>query len=392
MFSLALTRWFMGYVRFAVCGGSLERFLNQCARSGIYLWDIQTGQNRAASVAARRYRALRRCARKAGCRLKIIRRSGFPFATFRIRKRKGLMAGSILFLVIVMVLSNRMWSFEVVGNTSIPATAITAELAALGIGPGTPKKYLQPQLLQQALMLKFPQISWISVNTHGCKAEIRLQEKTEKPPIAVKDVRPCDIKAAATGQIVSLEVYAGTPQVKEGDAVVEGQLLISGEVKDEAGETSLKHAAGKIMAETTRTVSVEIPLKRTVVQDTGSVVTRRCLHFMGARIPLTMTVKPDGNYRQETYFTKIRLMNTSLPIGVYEEDWIEQTSAAVTLTREQALLEAKQEIQEKIKNELKDVQTLSSSASDKMTSSSLIYTAVLKCRENIGREAEILIN
>ena len=43
---------------------------------------------------------------------------------------------------------------------------------------------------------------------------------------------PCNIKAAFSGQILRIEVYEGTAVAKVGEAVVEGQLLISGMVED----------------------------------------------------------------------------------------------------------------------------------------------------------------
>jgi sporulation protein YqfD len=392
MFSLTLTRWLMGYVQFAIIGGSLERFLNQCVRSGIYLWDIQSGQKWSASVAAGRYRALHRCARRAGSRLKVLKRCGFPFATRGIRRRRGLLVGAAAFLVVLLALSSHIWYFEVVGNSTVPTADITAELKNIGVWPGAPKRNLQPDRIQQALMLKFPQISWLSVNTRGCTAEIQMKEKKEKPPMETEDVRPCNIKAAATGQIIRLDVYDGTPVVKEGDAVVEGQLLISGIMENEGGTASLKHASGKVMAETTRTLTAEVPLNRTKSEATGNVVTRRSLNFMGARLPLTFATKPAGNYVAEAVNTRIRLMNAVLPISLYEENWVEQKTVKVTLTREQALAEARKQILEKERSGLNDAQILSSSADDKISGSSLIYTVILKCVENIAQESEILIN
>ncbi len=392
MFSLSLTRWLMGYVRFAVIGGSLERFLNQCARSGIYLWDISSGTAWAACVPAGRYRSLHRCARRAGCRLKVSERHGLPFATKGIRKRRGLVAGGVVFASVLIALSMHVWSFEVVGNTTIPTADITTELATVGMAPGALKRDLHPAEIQHVLMLKFPQISWMSVNTRGCTAEIRLEEKTEKPPIETKDTRPCNIKAAFTGQIVSLEVYAGKPLVKEGDAVVQGQLLVSGTVENEAGETSLKRASARVFAETTRSMTVEVPLRQSVEKATGNAVVRRSLNFMGVRIPLTFTSKPSGNYSPEVSFTKVRLMNTVLPLSVYEENWVEHKTAEILLTKQQALAQAEQMMLEKQNTELKDAKILSSSTADEMDDSRLIYTVMAKCRENIAQESEIIIN
>lgn len=392
MFSLALTRWLMGYVEFSVLGGSLERFLNQCARAGIYLWDIRGGANCGASVAAGRYRELRVCARRAGCRLRAGKRHGFPFATRGLRKRRGILVGAAVAAAVLFVLSMNVWSVEVAGNKAIPTAEIKAELYALGVRPGAPKRSIEPLMLQHALMLKFPQISWLSVNTRGCAVEVRLQEKAEKPPMETKDVRPVNIKAAYAGQIVSLEVYAGTPMVKEGDAVVEGQLLISGIVENETGPVSLKRAAGKVMAETSRTMTAEVELRRSVTKPTGRVVTQRSLRFLGVRVPLSLTSAPEGNYRSEGVYTKLRLMSAVLPLDLYQLDWVEERTVAVAVPPEQARREAEGLLQKKQKEEMRDAEILSSGASDTVDGTRLIFTRSLKCRENIARESEILIN
>lgn len=391
MISLQLTRWLLGYARFSVKGGSPERFLNQCARKGINLWDIRGGGNCGACVVAGSYRLLHSCARKAGCRLKVEERHGFPFATKGLRKRRGLLVGAVLGAAVIGLLSMNVWSIEVSGNTTIPTQAIKNELAAMGVVCGTPKRNVDPQMLQQRLMLKFPQIAWLSVNTIGCSAEVRLQEKTEKPKIEEKKFTVCNIKAAATGQIVKLEVYTGTPQVKEGDAVVEGQLLISGVVENNQGVVSLRHAAGKVIAETTRTMTEEVALQRTDVKQTGRVVTQRSFNLFGIRIPLTLVGKPNGNYKAEGLLTEIRLMNSVLPMSLYEENWVEYDSYSYTLNREQAIRLAERQIEERVQSELKDVEVISKSATDKISDSKLIYTVNLQCRENIAQESEILI-
>ncbi len=392
MISLRLTRWLLGYVRFSVVGGSPERFLNHCARSGINLWDISGRGNCGACVAAQRYRELRPCARRANSKLKVCERHGFSFATKGIRKRRGILVGTLLFIAVLYLLSLHVWSIEVNGNTTIPTEKIEAELAQMGVSPGTLKSKVQPQALQQKLMLKFPQIGWLSVNTHGCSAEVKLQEKTDRPQMAEEeDKKICNIKAAETGQILSMEVYAGTAQVKAGDAVVAGQLLINCVVEDELGNATLKHASGKIIAETAHTLTTEVELKRRVTVPSGQVVTRRSLSLFRVRVPLTFVEKPRGSYKVEGVHTDLKLMNSILPLGVYEEKWTEQRTMDITLTKEQALEEAKKQMEQKQKEVLKDAKITSISTNDKITNSKLIYTAHIKCSENIAQESEILI-
>lgn len=392
MGSLSITRWLLGYVRFTVVGGNPERFMNYCARSHINLWDIRAGESFGACVNAQNYPSLRSCARKANSRLKVGERHGLSFATKGVRKHRGIVIGTVLFVAIVYLLSLHVWSIEVSGNTTIPTEKIEAELIQLGVSPGTLKSKVEPQLLQQKLMLKFPKIGWMTVNTRGCTAEVKLQEKIDPPPMTEQEVQNiCNVKASQTGQILSLTTYAGTAQVKEGDAVVAGQLLINCVVEDELGNVSLKHAAGKIVAATTRTFTTKVDLKRRVSVPSGEVVTRRSLNLFNVRLPLSFNEKPSGNYKMDGILTDLKLMNAILPVGIYEEKWAEQKTIDVTLTKEQALQEAKKLMEQKQKEELKDAKITSVSLTEKITNNQFIYTALVKCEENIAQESEIVI-
>lgn len=392
MISLRLTRWLLGYVRFKTVGGNSERFLNYCARSGINLWNIKSGRECEACTVVQSYRALRPCARKANAKLKVLKKHGFPFATKGIRKRRGILYGTALFFLILYVLSIHLWSIEIIGNETIPTQQIRMELTRLGVTTGTLKSNIHPLELQQKLMLKFPKISWLSVNTRGCSAEIHLQEKVDRPPMIEQEERNfCNVKASQTGQIIFMEVYAGTPQVSEGDAVIEGQLLISSIVENTAGQVSLKHAGGKIIAETSHSFSTEVNLKQTVIRPTGQTVTRRSFCLFGARVPLTFEGKPDASYRVQGIHTDVKLMNSVLPLSIYEETWTQEKAETITLTKAQAIAQAQKIIQEKMKEELKDVKIITSAPTEKITGNKLVYNLLIKCEENIARESEILI-
>lgn len=385
-----IVRWILGYVRFTIRGGSEERFLNQCARRGVYLWEITAGDGAGACVAAGGYRYLRPCARKAGCRLRVRSRRGLPFVTMKFRRRPGLWAGAAVFLLVIKLLSLHVWTVRVTGNTSVPAAAIESELAADGLYSGAWKNGIDPMALQEKLMLKFPEIGWTSVNTLGCVTEVRLQEKKDRPEIVAQD-QICNIKAAATGQILSIEVYAGTPLVKKGDAVVEGQLLVSAVVEDKYGVGTLKHASAKIIAETTHTFTTQVPVDRKDWLPTGVTVTRRSLSLFGAKLPLTLVGKPKGVYRAQAVKSDVALFGTVLPLSVYEETWTQVQARNTTLTKQQALDEAKKQIEASEKTTLAGAKILSSTWKDSVEDRKLICTATVKCEENIAKESEILI-
>ncbi|MCI1966707.1 MAG: sporulation protein YqfD [Oscillospiraceae bacterium] len=390
MLSLKITRWCLGYVRFSVTGGSPERFFNYCARSGIILWNITSRSSSSAFVASGLYRALRPLARKAGCRLRVRERHGLPFLLRRMRTHRGIVYGAAAFAVILILLSLRVWCVDVTGNTTLDSRAVLSALAENGVSPGTRIAAVDTKRVEQKLMLMFPKIRWMTINTQGCMMQVCIQEKTEQPQI-VEQNGVCNVKASATGQVTAIRVYAGTAQVNLGDAVAQGQLLVSGVVEDALGGSTFVHASAEIIAETSRSCEIRIPLRQTLREPTGTHVVRRSLQLFGADFPLTMIGKPKGNYDVSGTQTDVKLFGTLLPVSLYEEVWNGMQAKSVEISRQQAIVKAKEKLLEYEKSLPGDAKILSSDVSDRIEQEVLIYSASLKCEENIAEESEILI-
>ena len=389
MVVLHALRWVMGTVRFSIHGAP-EPFLNQCARSGISLWNIEKKEDFTACILAGGYRHLLPSARKTKCVLKVRERRGLPFRLAFLRRRKGLVVGAILAFLLVQILSLHVWSVEVSGNVGIPTAQIESVASELGLKPGVWKKDIQAKLLQEQLMNAFPQTSWLSVNTSGCLIRIELEELSEKPDLEANK-RACNILAKATGQILYMEVYAGTPEVKEGDAVVEGQLLLNAVVEDTYGGNTLKHAAGKIIAATQHTFTTQVELQKEIAQETGHIVTRRSATVFGLRIPLSFTGKPDGTYRLEAEQVRLKVMDSLLPVSFYKENWIEEMRQVVPMSQEEALQKAREEVAIQQKEQLGDATITAQQETVEVRDGVLYYRVDVNCEENIGVESEVFL-
>ena len=389
MVVLHALRWVMGTVRFSIHGAP-EPFLNQCARSGISLWNIEKKGDFTACILAGGYRHLLPSARKTKCVLKVRERRGLPFRLAFLRRRKGLVVGAILAFLLVQILSLHVWSVEVSGNVGIPTAQIESVASELGLKPGVWKKDIQAKLLQEQLMNAFPQTSWLSVNTSGCLIRIELEELSEKPDLEANK-RACNILAKATGQILYMEVYAGTPEVKEGDAVVEGQLLLNAVVEDTYGGNTLKHAAGKIIAATQHTFTTQVEMQKEIAQETGHIVTRRSATVFGLRIPLSFTGKPDGTYRLEAEQVRLKVMDSLLPVSFYKENWIEEMRQVVPMSQEEALQKAREEVAIQQKEQLGDATITAQRETVEVRDGVLYYRVDVNCEENIGVESEVFL-
>jgi len=390
MISLKIARWLLGYVQFSVIGGSPERFFNYCVRAGFVFWNMTASSNSSACVTCSRYRLLRPFARRAGCRLRVRQRCGLPFLLRRAHVHVGILYGAAAFIVILMVLSMHVWCIDVTGNTTIDSRDVLSALSENGLYPGARLSSIQTKMLEQKMMLMFPKIRWMTINTQGCTMQVCIQEKTERPEVK-EETGICNVKASRTGQIVAIRVYAGTAKVKTGDAVAEGQLLVSGVVEDELGGSTLVHASAEIIAETTRSCKICVPLQQTVKEPTGSKVVRKSLQIFGANLPLTFIGKPKGEYDISGTQTDIRLFGTLLPISVYQEDWIGTRTVSVQISQQQAVEQAKAKLLDYEKSLPKGTKVLNVDASECVEKNTLIYNARLTCEEDIAVKSGISI-
>lgn len=302
--------------------------------------------------------------------------------------RKGILVGIIIFLLIIYGMPMCIWSIDVQGNSKISSDKILQAASRFGLNQGTFRSQIDPIALQEKIMLEFPEISWMSVNTRGSTATIIIKEEKEKPQV-VDSSKVCNIKAARSGQILKIDATVGQALVKAGDAVVEGQLLISGVIEDAFGGNLLKHASGTVIAETQRTLSVTIPMRQTVSVPTGKQVVRKSLNLFGFSFPLTVVGKPDGNYQCESLYDPIKAGETTMPISIYTEIWSEQQEEEIILTKEQAQTQAQEKLKE-LQQEWKDIEIVSESFEEIIEGEQYRVNAKYICEENIAVESEII--
>lgn len=336
-----LTRWLTGWVEFVILGkkkGQAERFLSLCARSGFWLWGMSPHQGECSfrcRVRASEYTALKDLARKSGVRLRVIRRKGVPFLFWKLGRRKGLITGAVLGMILLWLLSSRYWIITVSGNEQLPQQTLLAAAEEEGLFEGAERGKIDAQNLADKLMERFPEIGWVSVNTKMCSAEICIEEGIPKPQEQSSET-PANVLASVDGQILSIDAFDGEAVVREGDAVTKGQLLISGVVEDQQGGTHTVYARGNVVAKTRRTFTAQISLKQQKIEETGNTLLRKSISVFGIRLPLTLREEPSGLWKQEQQEVSAQLLETPLPLSVTTETWTEYRETVQYLTQKEA--------------------------------------------------------
>ena len=384
-----------------VTGAFPERFLNLCAQGGVIFWspelpDQHTLRLRIARQESKRTEEL---ARRAGCEVTVLERSGLPHFLRRFRHRYALLLGLALALCAVSVLSHFILTVEVSGNETVPTARILEELKRLGVRPGVYGPSIDENLVCNQMRLALDDLSWIAVNLHGTRAEVLVAERTPKPAV-VNEKIPAHIVADGSGIITKMRVLNGQAKFHVGDTVVEGDILISGIMDLEEPQystidmgTLTVRAEGIVQARTWRTLTAVIPLDATVKRYTGEETGLWSLTFFSRRLQFYK----NGGISYERYDKIAESHSLSLPrVGLLPISLTQETVREYDLTTAPIDPAAAEELlRTRLEARLNDLmadhdgQVVSTAFSSSQSDGILTVTLTAECSEQIGAILEI---
>ena len=219
--------YLFGYLSLLVKGPRPERFINLAFSRGVYLWDLNwtSPDTLIVKVYAHSFRPLRHIARQSGCRVRIRKKRGLPFLINRFRRRRMLLFGGFVFVLLLYLLSSFIWTLDIEGTKRISQDKVRRLAAEQGLKPGNFRYQVDRDQVVNHLLRELPEISYAEVEV-GPRSRIRIVEKLRAP----KAQGNCHIVAKKDGIIDTVFALAGQPMVKEGDLVKKGQIIISGAI------------------------------------------------------------------------------------------------------------------------------------------------------------------
>lgn len=189
MFLIRLWHYLKGYVIIIVSGLSVEKFINICTRRQILLWDIErlSPTEVIMKMSIRGFKNARSAARKSRCRVRIKAKKGLPYIIWRYKKRKGFVAGLIVFAVLIYLMTSIIWSVEITGNYNLSRETLMQQLNEMGIFRGATKRSINPKHVADKLMLNNRGLAWVGVEIKGTKLIISVREGIEPPRVVPMD-------------------------------------------------------------------------------------------------------------------------------------------------------------------------------------------------------------
>lgn len=337
---LSLWHYLQGYVIVEVSGFNVEKFLNLVTYHGRILWDIKRQEHKIIfSTSIQDFKLMKEEVRKTKSRLKIIKKKGFPFFTYRYKKRKWFVFGIGLFIILLWLLSSFVWLVDIEGNTRISSLDIITTLEDHGYATGKWKSKMNLRAAETLLLKEYPDIIWVGADYEGTRMVVRVAESVLPPQMISGDSSSQSLISKRDALITYIAVEKGKPMVKAGDIVKKGDMLVAGEMPLGEEDPSPYYAKAKavVRGKTIYTVTKELSLNQVKKNYTNQTSKQYNLKLFDKKFRLYSQSSLQGAYDRMLTLYQLRITKLfPLPFGIEVQTSIGYTPVYYTLSKEEA--------------------------------------------------------
>lgn len=347
-------KYIIGYVRIVVEGYYIERFINICTNQNLLIWNLKREKNVRIhlNIGINDFKELSTISKKTKCRVKIESKHGIPFLLNKYRKRKIFLILLVVVLIGTYFSSNYIWNIDVIEEKGENLENLLEDLNNSGLNVGKLKSKIDTKEIINKVRLNREDIAWMGIELKGTNAIVRAV-KADKAPDIIDENEYCNIVSNKSGLITKINAQNGTANVKEGDVVKPGTVLIAGIMEGKYTEPRYIHATGEIEAKVWYTKSKQVYYNQEIKEQTGEEEKNFGIKINNFKINL-----PKGVSKFELYDTietekKLKLFSDFyLPISFIKTTYKETKKIQKNYNIEEAINLGKQELEQELENEI----------------------------------------
>lgn len=389
-----LLKYILGYVRITVEGYYIERFINICTTNKILIWNLKREKavKLYLNVGIKDFYRAVKVAKKLKCKIRIEKKRGVPFLLNKYRKRKAFLISLLLIIIALYTSSNYIWNIEIQIEENLELENIEQDIKQAGLEVGTLKSEINTQEIVNKIRLQRDDISWIGINLKGTNAIVKVVKAKEAPDI-IDESDYCNIIAKKGGIITEIIAQNGTAQVKVGDQVEQGQVLIQGTMVGKYTGTRYVHSLGEVKAVVKYEKTEKFSLKEEQKVKTGNQEVKYRINFNNFQINFYKTLSKFKIYDTIEENKKFRIFsNLYLPISVTKITNEELENFSKEYTVEEATEKGTKMLEEQIETEIEEKENiLGKNAAITEGEGHLEITVTYEVIENIGMQEKIEI-
>lgn len=388
-----LLAYILEYLEIKVEGYFIEKFINNCLKSNIFLWNIKRKRTTimTCNIGVKDFKNIRKILKQTKCRIKIEKKKGLPFTFNKYRKRKIFALLIFIILIIIAILSNFVWNIQIEGTEKISKDELIQTLKEEGLSIGKFKPGIETREIINKVRLDRDDIAWIGIEITGTNAIVKVVEAEEKPEIVDED-EYCNIVATKDGVVTKIMAQNGTPLVKNGDLIKKGTVLIGGWLEGKYTGTRYVHSNGQVEAKVWYTQKERVYLKETKKEDTGEAQNKYSVNINNFIINFNKRVSKFENYDTIEEAKKIKLFsNFYLPIELVKTTYKEYKVVEIAHTLEEAKTIGIERAKDKLNAQIENTNNITDEQVNIKEETNFVDVEVVyEVKENIGTKEKIV--
>lgn len=317
----------------------------------------------------------------------IIDRYGQAKLKVKFKKNLILLSALTLGLVLIILLSNVIFSIDIIHEDKEIRDLLKTSLANNGIKKYTLKKDYNTleEIEENILNTNKDKLEWIEIIESGTKYIVRTEER--KINKAKKNHQYQNIVAKKNAVITKIKAYQGEKVKVVNDYVKKGDVIISGYITHPDNTQTPTMAKGVVYGEVWYKISLNYPFVYQEEKLTGATKTIYVLNFLNKRLSIFDFKK----YKSFKSKDKILLSNSLSNISLIKEKQYELKVKDEVYPEDIAITKAKDYIKTKLKKDnpnikkIKDITITHQEENEQTLDLSLFITAI----ENIGAVSKI---
>ena len=356
MFIKIILSYFIGYLRASVEGYYIERFINICKNEKIAIWNLKRNKDIKLkfNVSIKEFREVCKIAKKTKCKIKIENKKGFPFLLHKYKKRKIFIFLLIILIVAIVLSSNFVWNVEIEVEDNQSLENIAQDIENAGLKTGELKSKIDTKEIINKIRLQRSDVAWMGIELKGTNAIVKLVKADEKPDI-IDEEEYCNIVSDKIGVITKINAQTGTANVKVGDTINVGDVLINGWMEGKYTGIRYVHAKGEIEAKVWHTKYKRVLYNTTERTETGKIENKYSIKINNFKINLNKGVSKFEIYDTIETENKIKLFSDFyLPISIIKTTNKEVKNEEKTYTLDEAKNLGIQELEQELDSEIED--------------------------------------
>lgn len=329
-------------IRIEVISGLYNELINYLTEKEFLISSVKSTQYGVTFICrSRDYYKIAKAARKYQCRTKVIQRKGIYFFTRKYIKRKSIAVSAVCVLLYIFLFSKLIWRIDVISPDIKINESVYNILYNNQVYTGSVFSQELNQRLIQQIFMDVEDVGYVTLNFYKGVLTCTV-DPTEEKEIYIDDFLYSNITATQNGVIKELRVYSGFSDLKAGQTVTKGQMLVSSTYIDRNGYLHQVIPRAYIEAECIKKYTVQVDMNKKIWVRTGNKTERSTIKAFGRDIQIPGgNISDDSVYDTERYFRYVDILGFRLPFTIEKTIYYEKDHIALKKDEKTALSAAK---------------------------------------------------